>query len=89
MKSEILTLKEQLGDTSVKLDSVHDLQIKLVHFIHKANGIDASHLKLIDNLNGKVAGINTDITNIKKKMGDENTSDQSTLSSDHDEVVKL
>lgn len=25
MKSEILTLKEELGDTKVKLDSVHDL----------------------------------------------------------------
>lgn len=64
-----MTLKEQLGDTAVKLDSVHDLQTKLVHYIHKANGIDASHLKLIDNLNALVATHASEIKDIKSKMG--------------------
>ena len=89
MKSEILTLKESLGDTSVKLDSVHDLQTKLVHFIHKANDIDANHLKLIDTLNSKVATIFTDIDGIKKKMDKENSANQATFKTDHSDIASL
>ena len=39
-----------------------------MHYIHKANGIDASHLKMIDTLNGLVATHATDIKNIKAKI---------------------
>ena len=73
----------------MKLDSVHDLQTKLVNFMHKTNGIDANHLSLIDSLNTKVASLESDVTSIKSKMSSEDSSDSTTFSSDHDLITKL